>query len=334
MARHGQPPLSRFNQPLTESGYETMLASLEPKLFGGEIDRGNPNGMMANLARSGGGYYIGVGPYSPGQDLPTDLDIRATYGNNKPMARKHIGQQAPGCLHLIVDATERVTTGNVTLRGLSRLAIAATSLAAEYSGSQLNLVLANGESKFKTYGYNDGNNLDPSKCLKRYDQFKSSEPRNRTPKNPSGHAFTDGLKHVSEQELYDPRKDFIVVVSDFIEKATIEDGIVQEFSWRRALQKIHERVGDRLAVVKTYTPAFDNPPRMDSFLDSKKKRNDIELRTHLALLDKASELGAQKQNLIRRYLRRMRSVELNTSSTDEELIKNLTDILYADMSKH
>jgi len=328
MARHERPPLSRFNQPLTESGYESMLASLEPKLLGGEIDHGNPNGVMANLLRIGGGYYIGVGPYSPGQDLPTDLDIRATYGNNKPIARKHIGQQAPGCLHLIVDAPERVVTGKVTLSGLARLAIATTGLAAKNSGSELNLVLGSGEGKFKTYGYNDGSVLDTAKCLKLYDQFKFSEPRNRTPKNPSGHAFTDALKHVSEQELYDPRKDFIVVVSDFIEKATIEDGIVQEFSWSRALQKIHERVGDRLAVVKTYTPAFDNPPRMDSFLDSKKKRNDIELKPHLALLDKAGDLGAQKQDLIRRYLRHMRYVELKTSSTDKELIEELGTFLY------
>ena len=229
------------------------------------IETGGPNGLIKSLEDQPGGKRVsGLTKYRAGLHRPSDMEVNATFRNQKPLATETSDKQRPAKLHVVVEEGYRYSgsSGEYSLRALARLTVATSAIAADFTGSKMQAVFV--ADKMRPVVLNDQEDtLDDLETLRIYDKFVKNVKQNSQIKSSkdSANALINGLNYLDPVEGLDTRSDAILVVSDFLMGASRnKQGKVVDFTWHSPLANLAEEMDDRLYVARLTTPAQSRMP--------------------------------------------------------------------------
>jgi hypothetical protein len=324
---------------LVEASAGELLDAVYGKLQASNaISSGYDNGLISSLDYQRlGATPDAVGPYSPSTDGPRSLNIRATFASERPMANKYIGTEKPGALHVIVEWDDRydAATGDESLRGLSRLALAVTCLAAENVQVPLYTVyVRDGMAAPRVQEYSPAY---PVGALKDFDDF-INKPLEQAPQGKQS-TLVKGLNEVANNGLNDS-SDVCVVISDFVSDAEFNvradakgkpkkhlDG----FGWESSLQELHSRLDDRLFSMRLITPAQTQLPYAHDFAIGGRGLG-MDTDEYLQMSKLYERVATIKQNRLAAIFRNHRVLDL--SSTDYKPFVSVADFVFGSPEQH
>jgi hypothetical protein len=267
-----------------------------------------------------------VGEYSPGLDSVDNLAIVESIMSKRAMAHKGRSDEHPRSYHTVVEYGSRYlhSTGDNSLHGLARVAVATLILAANSEGADFNLLALSEESKpFSTQTNETGSEVW---TLKQYDDYtRSIGASKRT--SPKGDALATGLNSLLLGDSFESNSDVCIVVSDFLAGAKYStEGQVTGFNWQNPLRRIHEAIGDRLLVTRLTSQAQREVPyAREMTIDGKDITLDID--DYIQISERYRSASTQKAEVIRSVLRGMRLLELD--SGDKKPLLTVPEFVFA-----
>ena len=298
---------------------DSHLEALHPISEGGRI------GKVRSLEDVGGGRRdVGTTNYESGVHEPGDLDVHATYANDRALADQTRDSRRPSNLHVLVEYGHRYqgSTGEYSLGALARLTVASTILAAERDQIKAQAVfVADGVKPLVLESGMDTS--DSVWALSQYDQFRGraddTKGRPRSAAD-SANALRKGLDTLTADENFDPDNDVCFVASDFLMGADRNsDGIVTGFNWHPTLANLADEMGDRLYVARFTTPAQKQLPASYD-LEIAGPGMHFDTDEYIAMYARYAR-AAQKGDKVTEILKGMRLLELSsTSETPDTLL--------------
>lgn len=269
---------------------------------------GGPDGLIASLKYDRAGEnVVDIAPYKAGADLPQDLDVRATYARKRAMARKKPGEFEPGRVHILSEYNDRYlgSTGKHSLKGLARLTVGMTLLAADQANSEMSLTVVGHTEKPLLH---DDQSSGGVWTFQQFDQYIDGTPsRLVQPKAQSD--IASGLEKLAEEDI-DPETDAVLLVSDFTTGNTSDDINTPSFDWELPLNNLSQELGDRLYAVQLTNPAQIILPYARHYKRADGKVVARDLADHQAVAAEYQAAGLAKAQRIAKCLRDIRNIRM------------------------
>lgn len=322
---------STLDQQLSVSDYSRLIGFDNANFIArSSVEKGPRGGNLDTLKRQPEGELDGVGYYRHGIDNLNDLDVRSSIANQVAISRRRQGEAQPKEVHLVVETGRRLPTGNVSLRGLSRLAVASTAIITNESNSPFQAIFTS-DSSTTRFGYNGRQSPSPREALAVFDNFYQQEIQK--PVN-AKRGLEAPLKYLnSDQSDLDPNNAVVVIASDFINGAKRDNNNqLVSFNWESDLKSLDHQLGDRLKIIRLNTPSFTELPLSNRFSDGN-TLVELELGDYLKFAEKTKIMATEKQARISRLLARFNVVELNTNDSDQVLLDKTRTLLLGDSKR-
>ncbi len=291
------------------------------------IDGGTTGGLIRSRDDSPEGIHPdGLTQYQPGQHHPElDLDICATLANRMPLADTRRNLEEPRKLHIVADYGQRYegATGVYPLRGLARLAVAMVCIYADKKNLQLRTIATSDDRPPLMI---DRVPTNAVWALSKYDEYTSSAVDGQPNKNNES-TLTNGLELLrASQQPLQPNADAVVVISDFVSGAHYDqDGQLTGFDWQLPLERLQQRLGDRLFTVRLTTPAQSDLPYASAFaIDG--EHMELDFGDYLQASEQYNQAAEEHEVCINGILSRQR--HLNLSSQNARPFIELTDFVF------
>lgn len=216
------------------------------KLLGEEA---NPDGLAPSLVHGRRGEQVdAIGPFQPGVDAISNLELRATYASGRPHAKKVLTTGSPHKIHVVIDAPERTKylEGLHTFRGIGRYTLALSAVIAEaIDDAELRVYHSKEPNDSGLLYEGDADNIDIA--YSRIEDLEHNEI--------SGHSLSSLLDTVVSE--VDPDNDATVLLSDFMDEYNEE---FNEFSWEKRLTETAYIQEDLLRIARVTSPSHTRLP--------------------------------------------------------------------------
>lgn len=205
-----------------------------------------PDGLVEALVHGPVGEEVSaIGPFIPGLDDGTNLDVPASMAERVPQARKMLDQGSPNTLHVVLDVPDRhrAATGNYAPRHVAAYTLALCGHMALVAGADMMVYRNDGRKAGLMY---EG----PATDL--YSAFNQlSGKTNRRDIQTTEDTTLGGLLKLARSRI-DSEEHVAVVTSDYLDGYDTQSGT---FEWEWSLGLLEDEMQDRLRAVRLLSPS-------------------------------------------------------------------------------